>query len=248
MRIESSIVILLLPVIFLVSYYAVDEFSLEDYILKNDFFMCTERGYELISLRNRGDFSGMELLVLNYIDEMGSNIDDRDSAFKILKHLVPMIDVLDQVEIHYSSANNLAMIYYRGLTGISSESNFVLHTSTRGNSIYAMIGFHYNEWVYAERARIRLKNGYVIGFSMTNSAKELINDFEIRERTVVRLTNSDIADLLVSEVDVIRFEFDGNNHIDDRDLSKAEQNAFSVIYQFRDMNYFTDLKVEFLEG
>ena len=216
--------------------------ELELDFIYSDFFMCKIRGDELIRLRNRGDFLGMESLVQNYIDEMGSDIRNEDTAFRILNHLKPMLAVLSNVEIEYNYTNDVAVIFYSGLTNVSAKSNFVLHTSTRSNSIYAMIGFHHHEWVYAERVRIRLKNGNIIGFSMDTSIKEVISDYEIRERIFVRLTNSDITDLLDSKVDVIRFEFDGNQHIDDIDLSEAEQNAFEVIYQFRDMNYFSDLK------
>ena len=237
MRIETYLIIFLLPLISLATYYT------------EDFFMCAERGDELIQLRNRGDFIGMESLVQNYIEDMGSDIRSTDTAFRILKHLEPMLAVLDQVEIQYNYTNDIAVIFYQGLTDINAENHFVLSTSTRSNTIYAMIGFHHYEWVYAERARIRLDNGSVIGFSMANppSVKEVISDFEIRERTLVRLTNWDIAELAYSKVNIIRFEFDGNNHIYDRDLSEAERNSFDVIYRFRDMDYFMDLKMEFLE-
>jgi len=216
--------------------------TLGDFV-ENDFFMSEERGNDFVSLYRRGDFLGMEAMLHDYIDEVGSDIEDGDTVFWLLEHLEPMLDVLDQVEIHYDSFDDVATIFYRGLTDISFQNSFVPHTSTRNAAMYAFIGFHNNEWINATRARMQFENGVTILFTMNEDGRTTISGSEIREGRSRRLRDGDVDSLLNSNPVAIRFQGQGSaGAILDRDLSHAEQNAFRVVYRFKDTNFFPNLR------
>jgi len=211
------------------------------YFIEHDFFRDEERGNELVSLRNAGDFLGMEEFVLRYIEEMGDTILDTDSAFLILAHLEPMIAMLDRVEIQYDSFDDVANIFYRGLTSLSREHSFVPYTTTRANSISLTVGFYRNGWIFADRARLRLEDGETITFTMGRDAdRDIIHGSEIREsRTFRSVSDRDLERMLASRGETIRFEGDDNV---DHTLTELERNALEVIYVFRETNFFSNLR------
>ncbi|MCL2527951.1 MAG: hypothetical protein FWE42_05960 [Defluviitaleaceae bacterium] len=212
--------------------------TLADFV-ENDFLMSEERGDELIALLRRGDFLGMESLVRDYIDEVGDSIEEGDTAFWVLEHLEPLIDALDLVEIHYDSFDDVATIFFRGLTDIGFQNSFVPHTTTRNAHMYVTIGFHSNEHINASRARIQLENGVNLSFTMSPDHRSTISGSEVREGRAHRITrDSEMSSFLSSRAMSIRFE--GSRNID-RDLSEAEQVAFIIVNQFRETNYFSNL-------
>ena len=202
-----------------------------------DFFTIQSNIERFRLLINRGAFAELHELVSTHIERYGAQI--YDSAWILLNYLEPMMAQLDQIEIIYDDFDDVATIFYIGLTNISSTHNFIPYTTTRNNGFNIKVGFYNDEWIFADRARVRLENGETVQISMSRPIRDVVRG-GIRETFSTSIINDS---LLESRPIAIRFE--GRDRQLDIDLTPAEQNALEVVYVFRYTNIFSDLLSHF---
>ena len=213
--------------------------------LEHDFHWEEERSGELIRLARLGEYLQVQEMLEAYIAEKGDALHPNDSAFIMLERVLPMVAALDMVTMVYDSFDSRTTIFYRGLTEITRQNSFVPYSSG-GGGLSVLVGFQHNNWIFADRARIRLENGDTLTANMgTDADWDVLAAGTIQESRSFTLNESagsgnlSLSTLLASHPVAIRFE--GEQDID-RELSEAEQNAITVLYPFRYAGIFSSMQ------
>ena len=217
---------------------------LSDFV-EHDFHWVEERSEELVRFARRGEYAQVLELLEAYIAEKGDALHPNDSAFIMLERVLPMVEALDEVTMVYDSFDGRTTIFYRGLTEITRQNSFVPYSSG-GGGLSVLVGFQHNNWIFADRARIRLENGDTLTANMgTDADWDVLAAGTIQESRAFTLNESagsgnlSLSALLNSHPVAIRFE--GEQDID-RELSEAEQNAITVLHPFRYAGIFTNMQ------
>jgi len=193
-----------------------------------NFFAIEDNVEQFDQFMRSGNFVGIRDLANAYIEH--NNPDEQDSVWAVLNYLEPLLENIDRVTIVHDTFNNVATIFYSGLTDINLTHSFVPYTGTRSR-LGIMVGFHNNGWIFADRARIRLENGETVSVIMGRDATtDVIRGGEIREFVRLNPSSRQLEQLLASRPYIIRFE--GNERQLDRTLTEAEQNALEIIHLF----------------
>jgi len=210
-------------------------------IFGNDFFADNERVADYQRFYRAGDFRGLNELVNTYLAEI-DEIDESDSVVSVMELLKPIMEVMDQIEVVYDDFNDVATIYYKGVTEISAHHHFVPYTTTANNQMSAKIGFQNDDWLYFTKIEISLGNDRMtFRLNENDVLQDTISANLIHEVTTISLTNKHFDQFLrAAENPVIHFT-GANQQILDVEFTEAEMNAVKVLSVFQDTNAFPNL-------
>jgi len=203
-----------------------------------DFFASEGNIDRYNQLTRAGDYRGLYELVKLHIEN--NDAQPYDSAWFILEYLEPLLEVIDQVEIVYDAFDDVATIFYRGLTDVSRQYSLVPYTTTRSNSVNILIGFQNSSWIFADSARVRFEDGEMVTIGMSNSSR-IVLDGGRGIRETVSTSDSNLRTRLGGESLPYMIRFEGRDHQLDRTLTEEEQNAFEVVSIFQHTNVFPSI-------
>ena len=206
-------------------------------VSKKDFFKSEERIKIYEELYKKAEYQELYNVVMNYIE--GETPDSNDNAYLILEKLNTIIPIINQIEVHYDNFDNYSKIFYKGLTDVDFNYSIVPFVTTKNNERSVIIGFHNSDWIFFNKAELKLDNGEKISFNINSPSREVISGSNLRESIIISLRDDHLEKLKNFNGMVIRFI--GKDKQLDRNLTIDEQNSFKIISVFDDMNFFSNL-------
>ena len=122
-----------------------------------DFFASEYNIEQYTRFWRSGDFQALYDLVNNHFEQGNTQL--YDSAWQILDLLSPIMEVIDQITVVYDAFDDVATVFYHGLTDVSRSQMFIPYATTVRNDMNILVGFHHSGWIFSDRARLRLENG-----------------------------------------------------------------------------------------
>lgn len=194
----------------------------------NDFFFDDDNISFYNESSNRAAYEKLYERVLSYIEE--NDLKGHDSAYEIIDILQPVQKSMEKVEIQYDDFNNVATIYYQGLTDISSQNHIVPFITTNDNKMNILVGFEKDGWLFADNLHFNI-DGEQESFGSFDPDRHTLGGSRIREEYIKTNYDDDLTEMIINANEV-RMRFKGDKGNLDYTLTNDDIEALKTIQTF----------------
>ncbi len=190
----------------------------------NDFFTSEETQKVYDEYLENHNYSKILELADNYINQ--SNPNESDSAFTIKSEIQPAVEAMSKCEAVKDEFSNAVFVYYKGLTKIDTNNNFVTFVKDNHYVKYRL-GFQAKDWMLFDSFTVKADD-ILIKKNSASEVREVLDNEQILEYVDISFYDSDLEALLNSENISIRFKGKDDKTYD-HTLSPQEIDAIKVM-------------------